>query len=218
MATFTATGDWSGNATDAEINADVRFQQLGETKLVPPDVVASVVDGVLKDSDGDTGVTLPAQTGGVTVAGAAGAYVVTFTGALGGADQAQLTADDSALTGEEGDTPAVAVATTTAGKAGTDEVQSVTVSDATGGTFTLSFGGKTTAAIAYNATPAQVQAALQALSTIGKGDPVFYWAEFLNVTVAGFTVEGARFLFQADADGVDLADLCPNLAVAVSAS
>src|SRR5690606_2536780 len=52
---------------------------------------------------------------------------------------------------------------------GKDEVQKVTVSDATGGTFTLTFGGKTTAPIAYDGTAATVQAALEALSTIGKG-------------------------------------------------
>jgi hypothetical protein len=39
-----------------------------------------------------------------------------------------------------------------------------------GGTFTLSYGGQTTAAIAYNATAATVEEALQALSSIGNGN------------------------------------------------
>lgn len=53
---------------------------------------------------------------------------------------------------------------------GTDEVQTVTITGTpTGGTFTLSFGGFTTAAIAYNANAATVQAALEALPTIGTG-------------------------------------------------
>lgn len=39
-----------------------------------------------------------------------------------------------------------------------------TVTSATGGTYTLSFGGLTTSAIAYNATAATVQAAIEALS------------------------------------------------------
>ena len=43
------------------------------------------------------------------------------------------------------------------------------VVDATGGTFTLTFGGATTGAIAYNATDAVLLAALEALSTIPKG-------------------------------------------------
>ncbi len=60
--------------------------------------------------------------------------------------------------------------------AGVNEVQTVTISGApTGGTFTLTFNGATTAAIAYNASTADVQSALQALSTIGSG----------NVTVTG---------------------------------
>lgn len=58
----------------------------------------------------------------------------------------------------------------------TEEVQSVTITGGpTGGTFTLTFSGQTTAAIAYNASAAAVQAALVALSTIGAG----------NVTVTG---------------------------------
>lgn len=40
----------------------------------------------------------------------------------------------------------------------------------TGGTFTLSFGGQTTAGIAFNATAAAVQAALEALSNLDPGD------------------------------------------------
>jgi hypothetical protein len=52
----------------------------------------------------------------------------------------------------------------------TDEVQTVTVANATGGTFTLTFSGQTTAAIAYNASAATVKTALEALSNIGVGD------------------------------------------------
>jgi len=51
----------------------------------------------------------------------------------------------------------------------TNEVQSVTV-DATGGTFTLSFDGETTGAIAENAAAATVQTALLALSNLNTGD------------------------------------------------
>ena len=46
----------------------------------------------------------------------------------------------------------------------TDEQQTVRVTNATGGTFTLTFNGQTTAPIAFNATAAQVDAALEALS------------------------------------------------------
>ena len=52
----------------------------------------------------------------------------------------------------------------------TTESQTVRTLNATGGTFTITFAGQTTAPIAYNATTAQVQAALEALSNIEVGD------------------------------------------------
>lgn len=59
------------------------------------------------------------------------------------------------------------------GPAGLDEVQTVTITGTpTGGTFTLTYSGQTTAAIAYNATAATVKAALAALSNIKAEDIV----------------------------------------------
>ena len=53
----------------------------------------------------------------------------------------------------------------------TDENQTVRVSaTTTGGTFTLTFNGQTTAPLAFNATAAQIAAALQSLSNIGTGN------------------------------------------------
>lgn len=52
-----------------------------------------------------------------------------------------------------------------------DEVQQVAITGSpTGGSFTLTWNGDTTAAIAYNATAAQVQSALAALVNIGNGN------------------------------------------------
>lgn len=52
----------------------------------------------------------------------------------------------------------------------TADVQTITITGSpTGGTYTLSFGGQTTSALAFNANAAAIQAALQALSTIGSG-------------------------------------------------
>jgi PKD repeat protein/glucose/arabinose dehydrogenase/type 1 glutamine amidotransferase len=48
----------------------------------------------------------------------------------------------------------------------TDENQTVRVTNATGGTFTLTFNGQTTAPLPYNASAAQVDEALEALSNI----------------------------------------------------
>ena len=54
---------------------------------------------------------------------------------------------------------------------GTNEIQTVTITGSpTGGTFTLTFMGATTSAIAYNAASSAVQTALQALATIGSGN------------------------------------------------
>ncbi len=63
---------------------------------------------------------------------------------------------------------------TNEGTAAVDEVQTIS-STATGGTFAMSFGGQTTGALAFNATAAQIDTALEALSSIGAG----------NVTSAG---------------------------------
>lgn len=64
---------------------------------------------------------------------------------------------------------------TTAGapSAGTNEVQTLSISGTpTGGTFTLTFDGFTTAAIARNAAAAAVQSALLALPNLDSGDVV----------------------------------------------
>lgn len=52
-----------------------------------------------------------------------------------------------------------------------NEKQTATIGGSpTGGTFTLTFSGQTTGTIAYNASAATVEAALEALSTIGQGN------------------------------------------------
>lgn len=57
--------------------------------------------------------------------------------------------------------------------AGTNEKQSVTITGSpTGGTFTLTFGSKTTGNIAFDATAADVQAALEALESIGEDNVI----------------------------------------------
>lgn len=65
--------------------------------------------------------------------------------------------------------------------AGTSEVQTITITGTpTGGTFTLSYRGQTTSALAYNAAAAAIQSALVGLTTIGAG----------NVTCAGGPLPG----------------------------
>lgn len=56
---------------------------------------------------------------------------------------------------------------------GIDNTQIVTISGSpTGGTFTLTYQAQTTSALAYNATPDAMQAALAALAGIGMGNVV----------------------------------------------
>lgn len=86
---------------------------------------------------------------------------------------------------------------------GAREKQTVTISGSpTGGTFTLTFNGQTTSAIAYNASAATVEAALEALSTIGQGNvqvtgnaggpwTVEFVGQLANQNVAAMTADGA---------------------------
>jgi hypothetical protein len=91
-----------------------------------------------------------------------GAVVVTFQNELGNRDVAQMTWSSAGLTG--GTSPAVNVTTTRPGGGGVDEQQTVTITGGpTGGGFTLTFGGKTTPQLAYNAVAATVEAELKKL-------------------------------------------------------
>lgn len=91
--------------------------------------------------------------GDVAVTGSAGGpWTVTFQGALGGTDVAELTGDPGTLVGN------------------VNEKQQVKLFNAGGGTFTLTFDGQTTASIAYNASAATLQAALEGLSNLAPGD------------------------------------------------
>ncbi len=75
----------------------------------------------------------------------------------------------------------------------TTEVQTITVTGSpTGGTFTVTYAGQTTAAIAYNATAATVLTRLEALSNIDSGD----------VTVTGDAGGPYTVTFDADLGNV----------------
>lgn len=57
--------------------------------------------------------------------------------------------------------------------AGANEVQTIVITGTpTGGTFTLTYDGETTSAIAYNASASIVESALKALSNIGANDVI----------------------------------------------
>lgn len=79
-----------------------------------------------------------------------------------------------------------------------NEVQTINLGAATAGTITIGFDGETTAAIAFNATAAAVQTALEALSNINAGD----------VTVTGGPLPGTVTLtFGGRYAGVNVAQV-----------
>jgi len=109
---------------------------------------------------------------------------------------------------------------------GTDEVQTVTLEDATGGTFTLTYSGQTTSNIAYNAAAATVQSNLEALSNLAPGDVVVtgsaggpYTCTFGGTlgdqNVAEMTASGANLT--GEGAGVSVATTVPGVACAWTA-
>ena len=91
---------------------------------------------------------------------------LTFGGALAGTDVAQITATVTGLVA------APTIAVTTPGVAAVDEVQEFDLGAASAGTFTITYDGQTTGAVAYDAVAATVQTALEALSNVAPGDIV----------------------------------------------
>jgi len=127
--------------------------------------------------------------GNVTVSkSAGGVFTLEFIGALATVpvtvDNSGVSAWSTIAESQTADTTVVA------------EVQDVAVPIATGGTFTLTFEGQTTSALAYNASAATVEAALEVLSTIG--------ASNCTVTESSTTATTTyRVTFAADETGID---------------
>jgi trimeric autotransporter adhesin len=95
-------------------------------------------------------------------------YQIEWTDYDGSAAQTQLTAS---VYGASSSQVHRLTITNTAGVVAVNEVQKVAIQGtASGGTFTLTYAGQTTSAIAYNASTSTVAAALEALSNIGSGD------------------------------------------------
>jgi hypothetical protein len=108
----------------------------------------------------------------------------------------------------------VGLASSPAATGGTNDVQTLTVAGApTGGTFTATWGGQTTAAIAFNASAAAVQTALAALSNVGAGVAGTYSQQSVQIvggpTGGTFTLvfggQTATLAFNASASAVQTA-------------
>ncbi|MCB1968127.1 MAG: hypothetical protein KDI64_19365, partial [Candidatus Accumulibacter sp.] len=101
---------------------------------------------------------------------AAGTYDITFQNSLQGDNLDALTFDATALKLADGSAAALSVQTLVDGDTGhVEEVQQF-YHDADWGAFVLTFQGETTAPIAYDASAAQVQTALEGLAPIHPGD------------------------------------------------
>ena len=100
----------------------------------------------------------------------------------------------------------------------TNETQTVRTAGASGGTFTLTFQGQTTAPIAYNATFAQVQAALEELEAIGAGDVLASGGPVntSNVSVGFRGAFSERNVAQISADGSGLTGTAAGVQTATS--
>lgn len=111
-------------------------------------------------------------SGDVSVSGSAGGpWTVEFTGNYANSDVVLMTGDGASIT-KAGTSYSVVVQTIVQGDPGLNEIQKITQPGATGGTFTIEFLGQTTGNIAYNASAATVQSALEALSNVASGDVV----------------------------------------------
>lgn len=109
-------------------------------------------------------------SGDLTVAGSnGGPYTVTFTGDFAGTNVAQMTASAAGLTKTGSGTAVVATTVPGAAEPATDEQQTITVT-ATGGTFTVTYSGQTTGALAHDISAADLKIALEGLSNIDPDD------------------------------------------------
>jgi VCBS repeat-containing protein len=148
VQTIDATGAVSGTFTltfDGETTNALPFN-AGAAQI------QAALEGLANIGAGDVAVAGgPVNTTAVTI---------TFTGNYAATNVALITGDDSLLLGSQ-----IVVTTTTQGASPVTQVVYVG-SAVTGGTFTLTYEGQTTAPVAHNATAAQLEAALEALSNI----------------------------------------------------
>ncbi|MBC8472470.1 MAG: flagellar hook-basal body complex protein [Planctomycetes bacterium] len=162
-AQLTSTMTLSGNLSSDATLQTAQTQVLGSNVSYTAGGTAAVGNTLIADLTEYTGTL---NSGTITFSG----YKPDGT-ALGSSPTTDLTMDITATTTLN---DVLTWLNTNEGTAAIDEQQTIS-STATGGTFTMSFGGQTTGALTWDDSAADIQAALEALSTIGAG----------NVTCAG---------------------------------
>jgi hypothetical protein len=142
-------------------------------------------------------------TGNVAVSGSAGGpFTITFQGALAATNVPLLTVDANGLRPLK---PRIQVVTATAGSASpaTNEVQKIQLQNASVGTFTVTFNGQTTSALAYGVSAAAMQVALRALSSInGANCTVTKVGDEYTVTFIGTLAAANQPQMTANATGL----------------
>ncbi len=142
---------------------------------------------------------------GVIVTSVGNVATIEFVNTEGSAPQSQLVA--SVFSGSQTHSLTIPVTTTSAnaGSTAVNEQQVITLTGTpTGGTFTLTYSGQTTSSIAYNASAATIDAALEALSNIGAGDVAVTGAASGPWTVTFETALAGTNVSQMTANGAGL--------------
>ena len=155
-------------------------------------------------------------TGGPGDAGGTSPYVVAFEGASAGRNVGFLSPVTAALIGtasvsskDGAETRYLAKATS--GGRGFDEIQLLNVAKATAGTYKLKFKGEETASLPFNASAAEVQAALEALAAIAPGDVSVFLERSPTFSSRPYVLVFGGALASADVPQVEaVSSLLPN--------
>jgi YD repeat-containing protein len=122
-------------------------------------------------------------------------WTIEYQGSLAGTNVSQMTIDASNILGGMGTLVETEATDTQGSQTGANETQTVTLSNATGGTFRLASGGYLTADLDYDATASEVETALEALNAID------------DVTVTGSAGGPWTIVYGGDQAGEDVSRL-----------
>lgn len=157
VQTITLTGGANGGTFTLTFDGDTTSGLAWDVSAA---ALQTALEGLTSIGSGNVAVT----------GGDGGPWTITFQGTLAATDVSLITGNATSLTGGN-----VYITTTTTGAAGTNEKVSLSISPTpTGGTFTLTVdlgsGDETTASLDYDASAAEVLAALEGLTSAASGD------------------------------------------------
>lgn len=167
---------WMANCNPAEAGAKLNRNTIQRVKLEGvtegtfrlefDDMLTEPIayNAIARDVESAIGALKNVGRTGVVVTGSPGDWLVEFIGDLAALDLPVMRiVGDALVAGEHYGT----VTTVTQGLAASNEIQRVALGEGiSGGTFTLSYEGQSTAAIAYDASAGGVKTAIEALNNI----------------------------------------------------